>query len=117
VLNKDWRIMALVKGKTIKVLAVCGAGMGTCAFIKTNVQNALKQHGIQAIVDVEVAANISNATIHRCDVIFTSKNIAEGKLAGIAKSGEVPVIALLNIMSKQEYNEKIEKVLLPMFTD
>lgn len=91
--------------------------MGTCAFIKTNVQNALKQHGIQAIVDVEVAANISNTTIRRCDVIFTSKNIAEGKLAGIAKSGEVPVIALLNIMSKQEYNEKIEKILLPMFTD
>jgi len=91
--------------------------MGTCAFIKTNVQNALKQHGIQAIVDVEVAANISNATIRPGDVFFTSKNIAEGELAGIVKSGEVPVIALLNIMSKQEYNEKIEKILLPMFTD
>ena len=109
--------MALKKGTTIKVLAVCGAGMGTCAFIKTNVQNALKQHGIQAIVDVEVAANINNTTIHRCDVIFTSKNIAESKLAKVVASGEVPVIALLNIMSKQEYKEKIEKDLLPLFTE
>ena len=91
--------------------------MGTCAFIKTNVQNSLKQHGVQAIVDVEVAANINAATINRCDVIFTSKNIAEGKLAKIVETGEVPVIALLNIMSKQEYNEKIEKQLLPLFTD
>lgn len=109
--------MALEKGKVIKVLAVCGAGMGTCTFIKSNVQNALKQHGIQAIVDVEVAANINLTTIHRCDVIFTSKNIAEGKLKPVVESGEVPVISLLNIMSKQEYNEKIEKELLPLFTD
>jgi len=109
--------MALKKGTTIKVLAVCGAGMGTCAFIKNNVQNALKNHGIQAIIDVEVAANINLTSIKRCDVIFTSKNIAEGKLAPIVKSGTIPVIALLNIMSKQEYNERIEKELLPLFTE
>ena len=109
--------MALKKGTTIKVLAVCGAGMGTCTFIKSNVQNALKQQGIQAIVDVEVAANINLATIHRCDVIFTSKNIAEGKLASVVAAGEVPVISLLNIMSKQEYNEKIENVLLPLMEE
>lgn len=109
--------MALSKGKPIKVLAVCGAGMGTCTFIKANVQNALKQHGIQAIVDVEVAANINSATIHRCDVIFTSKNIAEGKLAPIVAEKEIPVIAMLNIMSKLEYSEKIEKELLPLFED
>lgn len=109
--------MALVKGKTIRVLAVCGAGMGTCTFIKANVQNALKQHGIQAIVDVEVAANINSTTINRCDVIFTSKNIAEGKLAGIVAENKVPVISMLNIMSKVEYNEKVEKELLPLFTE
>lgn len=109
--------MALKKGTTLKVLAVCGAGMGTCAFIKSNVQNALAQHGISAIVDVEVAANINLTTIHRCDVIFTSKNIAEGKLAKIVESGEVPVIAMLNIMSKPEYKEKVEKVLMPLLTD
>ena len=94
-----------------------GAGMGTCAFIKTNVQNALKQHGIQAIVDVEVAANINSTTINRCDAIFTSKNIAEGKLKKIVEENKVPVIALLNIMSKLEYSEKIEKELLPLFKD
>lgn len=109
--------MALKKGTTIKVLAVCGAGMGTCAFIKSNVQNALKNHGVQAIVDVEIAANINSNSIKRCDVIFTSKNIAEGKLAPIVKSGSIPVIALLNIMSKQEYSERIEKELLPLFTE
>ena len=110
--------MALIKGKPIKVLAVCGAGMGTCTFIKANVQNALKQHGIQAIVDVEVAANINSATINRCDVIFTSKNIAESsKFAPIIAENKVPVIAMLNIMSKLEYSEKIEKILLPLFQD
>lgn len=109
--------MALKKGTTIKVLAVCGAGMGTCTFIKANVMNSLRQHGIQAIVDVEVAANINATTIHRCDVIFTSKNIAEGKLKSIVEEKAVPVIAMLNIMSKQEYSEKIEKELLPLFTD
>ena len=109
--------MALIKGKPIRVLAVCGAGMGTCAFIKTNVQNALKQHGIQAIVDVELAANINSTTIDRCDAIFTSKNIAEGKLKKIVEENQVPVIAMLNIMSKLEYSEKIEKELLPLFQD
>ena len=107
--------MALGKDKPIRVLAVCGAGMGTCTFIKANVQNALKQHGIQAIVDVEVAANINSATINRCDAIFTSKNIAEGKLAPIVAEKKVPVIAMLNIMSKLEYSEKIQRELLPLF--
>lgn len=109
--------MALVKGKTIKVLAVCGAGMGTCAFIKNNVQNALRDLGIQSIVDVEVAANINVNSIKRCDAIFTSKNIAEGKLAPVVAEGSVPVIALLNIMSKKEYSEKIKNELLPLFTE
>lgn len=110
--------MALIKGKPIRVLAVCGAGMGTCTFIKANVQNALNKYGIQAIVDVEVVANINSATIRRCDVIFTSKNIAESsKLAPIIAEGAVPVIPMLNIMSKTEYSEKIEKELLPLFVE
>lgn len=109
--------MALKKGTTIRVLAVCGAGMGTCAFIKSNVESVLRNHGVQAIVNVESAANVNTNSIRNCDVIFTSKNIAESKLAPIVKSGTIPVIVLLNIMSKQEYNDRIEKELLPLFTE
>lgn len=109
--------MALVKGRSIRVLAVCGAGMGTSAFIKAKCENALKKFGVDAIVDVEVAANINQHIDSRCDVIFTSKNIAEGKLKPIIEKGVVPVIVMLNIMSSSEYDDKVENELLPMFTE
>ena len=109
--------MALVKGRSIRVLAVCGAGMGTSAFIKAKCENALKKFGIDAIVDVEVAANINKHVNSRCDVIFTSKNIAQGKLKPIVDEGIVPVIVMLNIMSSPEYEDKVEHELLPMFVE
>ena len=109
--------MALVKGKTIRVLAVCGAGMGTSAFIKSKCSDALRRAGIDAIVDVEVAANINKNVNGRCDVIFTSKNIAEGKLKPIIDENIVPVMVMSNIMSSAEYDETIKNSLLPLFID
>ncbi len=109
--------MALKKGKSIRVLAVCGAGMGTSTFIKAKCSNSLSKHNIDAIVDVEVAANINQNVASRCDVIFTSKNIAEGKLKPVVEAGTVPVIVMLNIMSSAEYDKKIEEQLLPLFED
>lgn len=109
--------MALTKGKTIRVLAVCGAGMGTSAFIKSKCGSALSKAGINAIVDVEVAANINKNVNGRCDVIFTSKNIAEGKLKPIVEGNIVPVMIMQNIMSSAEYDEKIQNELLPLFED
>ncbi|MBR4421724.1 MAG: PTS sugar transporter subunit IIB [Erysipelotrichaceae bacterium] len=109
--------MALQKGRTIRVLAVCGAGMGTSAFIKAKCANALRKFNVDAIVDVEVAANINKHVGSRCDVIFTSKNIAEGKLKPIVDENIVPVIVMLNIMSSPEYEDKVEHQLLPLFED
>ena len=109
--------MALIKGRSIRVLAVCGAGMGTSAFIKAKCEHALRKFGIDAIVNVEVAANINQHIGSRCDVIFTSKNIAEGKLKPIVEEGLVPVIVMLNIMSSAEYEDKVEHVLLPLFVE
>ena len=109
--------MALKKGKSIRVLAVCGAGMGTSTFIRAKCANSLSKHNIDAIVDVEVAANINQNVASRCDVIFTSKNIAEGKLKPVVDGGLVPVIVMMNIMSSAEYDKKIEEQLLPLFED
>ena len=109
--------MALKKCRSIRVLAVCGAGMGTSAFIKAKCANALKKFDVDAIVDVEVAANINKNVGSRCDVIFTSKNIAEGKLKPIVENNIVPVIVMLNIMSSAEYEDKVEHQLLPLFED
>ncbi|WP_242866777.1 PTS sugar transporter subunit IIB [Abyssisolibacter fermentans] len=83
----------------IKVLAVCGFGVGTSLLLKMNIDSVLKKNGIQATVentDVTTAASIST------DIIFTSKELYT-QLKGKVKA---PLIEIENFMDKNEIEAK-----------
>ncbi len=54
----------------MKILAVCGFGVGSSMILKMTIQKAIRELGVDAQV---VHTDISDAASHKPDVIFTSK--------------------------------------------
>ena len=60
----------------MKILAVCGMGLGTSLILRMNAEKALKLLGIQADVDVSDMGS-ARALAATADLILTSDELAE----------------------------------------
>lgn len=85
--------------KRIKVMAVCGFGVGSSMLLKMKIDDVLKQHDIKAEV---FTADVATAPSTTCDIIFTSKEI----YAQLKEKVKVPVVQINNFMNKTEIEEK-----------
>ncbi|QPZ40381.1 PTS sugar transporter subunit IIB [Paramicrobacterium chengjingii] len=87
----------------MKIVAVCGMGIGTSVLLKMNAEKALRAMGVDA--DVE-AADIGTArgAARTADVVLTSAELAD-------EVGEVKaeVIVIKNFTDVNEITEKLEK--------
>lgn len=86
----------------MKILAVCGFGVGSSMVLKMTIDKVCKEMGIDA--DVE-NTDISSAQGSDCDYIFTSKELA----SQLSSTVKCPVIAIEKYMDKKEVKEKFEK--------
>ncbi len=79
-------------GKVLRILAVCGMGVGTSMLIKMQVEKALKALGINANVELADISTAKGLAIN-ADVVVTSNELAE-------RFGEIktPVVAVSNFM-------------------
>ncbi|WP_035051393.1 PTS sugar transporter subunit IIB [Carnobacterium pleistocenium] len=60
----------------MKILAVCGQGLGTSFMVEMNINQVLDELGVK---DVEVShSDLSSAQSGDADVFFLAKDIAEG---------------------------------------
>lgn len=85
--------------RRVKVLAVCGFGVGTSLMLKMNIEKVLKDNGVDAEVE---NADIMTAASINADIIFTSQELysqLEGKVSA-------PLIVIHNFMSNSEIEEK-----------
>jgi PTS system ascorbate-specific IIB component len=86
----------------MKIVAVCGMGIGTSVLLKMNAEKALRAMGVDA--DVE-AADIGTArgAARTADVVLTSDELAP-------EIGQVPaqVIVINNFMDVKEITEKLQ---------
>lgn len=91
--------------KDLKALTICGAGVGTSALLKMNIDKAFSQLNLPFRVDVE-NAGLSRAKTISADVIFTFETFEYD-------SGEfnAPVIIIKNLMDMQEITGKIHTFL------
>ena len=92
----------------IKVLAVCGSGMGTSMMMKMNVNSVLKKLGVDGTADSCAIAE-ANAKASSFDVVVASTHIVkelESKVGSKTK-----LVGLQNIMNKKELEEKLKEVL------
>jgi PTS system ascorbate-specific IIB component len=83
----------------MKILSVCGNGLGSSLILKMAVEKVLKSENIKANV---VVSDLGNAKGLDADYIVASPEIAER-----LKEHKATVIAIKNMMDKNEIKEKL----------
>lgn len=88
----------------MKILAVCGFGVGSSMVLKMSIEKAAKERGL----DVEVEnTDISSAKGSAADAIFTSQELGD-ELKSSTKS---PVFPIKKYMDKEEVGAALDKFL------
>ena len=87
----------------LKVLAVCGNGMGTSMIMKMKVGNVLKRLNIDAIVD-SCSMGEAKSAIGNYNLILASIHIAKELDASKTK-----IIGLQNLLDEKELEEKLRE--------
>ncbi len=88
----------------MKLLAVCGFGVGSSMVLKMTLEKAARQLGVE--VDVE-NADITSARGIPCDAIFTSAELA----VTLKDEVKVPVLPVKKYMDIKEVKSQLEKLL------
>ncbi len=95
----------------IKILAICGNGMGTSMIIKMKVQNYLNGKGVQAEVDScalgEAAGKLQGVNIALC-----SKHLADQ----VNVSTGQHLLELTNLMDEAEFGPALDTVIETYFS-
>lgn len=88
----------------MKIMTVCGFGVGTSLLLKMTVDSILEEEGINGEVE---AIDMTSACGNSADLILTSKEIGEeieGQVSG-------KLVCISNFMDKEEVKEKILKAI------
>ncbi|EGT5619410.1 PTS sugar transporter subunit IIB [Clostridium perfringens] len=88
----------------MKIMTVCGFGVGTSLLLKMTVDSILEEEGINGEVE---AIDMTSACGSSADLILTSKEIGEeieGQVSG-------KLVYISNFMDKEEVKEKILKAI------
>lgn len=88
----------------MKILAVCGFGVGSSMILRMSIEKVLKDLGIEGTVE---NTDITSAQNTDADFVFTSEELAT-QLRGSVKG---PVIAIKRYMDKEEVKEKFQEYL------
>lgn len=88
----------------MKILAVCGFGVGSSMILKMSIQKVLKEMGIDGEVE---NTDINDARGADCDVIFTSHELCEE----LKSNCRVPVYPVKKYMDLAEVKSVVEKYL------
>lgn len=89
----------------MKILTVCGMGLGSGLLLRMQVEKALKQLGVQADVEVSDMGS-ARALAKTADLVVTSPELAQ-------QLGDVkpPVLTIVNFVSFNEMLTKLGAVL------
>lgn len=94
--------------KKLKILTVCGFGLGSSMLLKMKVEEVLRKKGIQAAVET---ADMGSATSSACDLIFTSHELGNK----MKVQTTTPIVMIKNFLDVNEIEEQgmpvVEKLL------
>ena len=87
----------------MKIVAICGCGMGSSVILKMNAQKALKDLGIEATVENSDLAT-GKAAAADADLVVIGRELSDAiDLTGYE------VVILDNFINKNEVKEKLEE--------
>lgn len=93
--------------KTINILFVCGAGLGSSFAAQMSAEDVLNKLEVEAKLD---HVDISSAASMKSDIIITAENF-RSQFENYTLDAGTSIIYLKNIVSKVEIEEKITPVL------
>jgi PTS system ascorbate-specific IIB component len=83
----------------MRIMVVCGFGLGSSMILKLKIDEALKEQGLRAET---FCTDMTTAKGERFDIVITSKDIAVA-----FKDIPQPVVVVNNFLSKAEVEEKV----------
>lgn len=86
----------------LKVLAVCGAGVGSSMMLKVFTEQILQAEGVEARVST---IDIGSVGLHDADIIITTPDLAKR-----LRSTQATIIELVNLMDKATLKKELLKV-------
>ncbi len=89
----------------MKIVAICGAGIGTSAILKVSAERALQKLGLEADVAATDVASLA-ADAADAQIILTTPDLVEA----IGKTF-ADVIVVENILDQEELTAKLEQAL------
>lgn len=89
----------------MRILAVCGMGLGSSLVLRMGIEAVLKELGVQATV---VVSDLSSAKTEPADLVVTS-----GALAESLKSLSIPVVEIHNYLDRSEMRTKLAPLVKP----
>jgi PTS system ascorbate-specific IIB component len=90
----------------MRIVAVCGVGVGTSAILKTNAERALDRLGLSADVSASGLADIAAAAAD-AQVILTTTELADQVRRAIGRS-YAEIVEVVNYFDVEEIGEKLE---------
>jgi len=82
----------------LKIITVCGFGLGSSMLLKMKIDEVLKKYDITASVET---SDVNSATSLPCDVIFTSYELGEK----MKNQTQTPIVMVKNFMDTTEIEE------------
>jgi PTS system ascorbate-specific IIB component len=93
----------------VRIVAVCGVGIGTSAILKVNAERALARLGLTADVSASDLAGVADAAAD-AQVILTSTELAAAVRKAIGRSF-AEIIEVQNYFDVDEIGTKLEESL------
>jgi PTS system ascorbate-specific IIB component len=87
----------------MKIVTVCGMGLGTSNWLRAKVMDVIREIGIKADVD---ASDIGTLVVSDYDLIVASNGLEKQ-----INNSQVPIILIKNILDQKELKEKISSFL------
>lgn len=88
----------------MKIVTLCGCGLGTCFILKFAAEKAVKELGIQATI---VPSDISSYNVEEADLYLVPFGLDTG-----AVDKHIPIVPIRNVVSVTEVKEAIRNALL-----
>ena len=93
----------------MRIIAVCGEGIGTSAILKVNAERALDRLGLKASVDASDLASVAVAAAD-AQVVLTSTELADAVRTSLGRSF-AEIIEIVNYFDVEEIGAKLERSL------
>lgn len=89
----------------MKILAICGMGLGSSLILKITLEKVIRQLGLDASVDV-TDINAGRSQAESVDIVVTSEELAE-RIGGV----KAEIITVKDYFDVKEMTEKLQKAI------